>query len=167
MSHISSGVEYGLHCLLYLIDAPEGGSAASARDLAALQGLPAEFLAKIFTKLQKPGLVATSERMTGGLRLARRAEDVSMLDVIRAIDGEKKLFDCKEIRGRCALLPPGLRFDSTCSIHAVMLEAEQRMQESLAGHSLASIAAQLDQKAPALAPAATLWLQDRIANRRS
>jgi hypothetical protein len=41
------------------------------------------------------------------------------------------------------------------------------MQESLAGHSLASIAAQLDQKAPALAPAATLWLQDRIANRRS
>ena len=61
MSHISAGVEYGLHCLLYLSGPPTGGTEASVRDLAELQGLSVEFVAKLFTKLRKAGLTEATE----------------------------------------------------------------------------------------------------------
>ena len=50
MSLYSAGVEYGIHCLLFLVG--DGGESreASVRDLAELQGVPQDYLAKIFTK---------------------------------------------------------------------------------------------------------------------
>jgi Rrf2 family protein len=152
VSHISVGVEYALHCLLFLVEREGATRPASARDLAELQGVPAEFVAKLFTRLQKAGLVAAAEGARGGFRLARRADAISVLDVVEAIDGEKKLFDCREIRGRCALFdgrPPAWATRGVCSIHAVMLEAETRMRDVLAARSLADLAAQVASKAPA------------------
>src|SRR4051794_19920754 len=99
MAHITTGVEYGLHCLLFLV----GGRTASVRDLADLQGVPVEYVAKLFTKLQKAGLVVASEGARGGFRLAREPRSISVLDVVIAIDGKKQLFECREIRGRCAI----------------------------------------------------------------
>src|SRR5476649_1034002 len=72
MSHISTGVEYALHCLLFLADLPADAPEASAKDLAELQGIPGEYAAKLFTKLNKAGLVAASEGVKGGFALARR-----------------------------------------------------------------------------------------------
>src|SRR5262245_37477500 len=89
MTHITTGVEYGLHCLLHLADPLDPGRTASARDLADLQGVPVEYVAKLFTKLQKAGLVAASEGARGGFRLARAPRSISALDVIDAIDGKK------------------------------------------------------------------------------
>ncbi len=104
MAHITAGVEYGLHCLLYLVR-PAGDAdarVASVRDLAELQGVPVEYLAKIFTKLQKAGIVAAAEGAGGGFRLAREPAAIRVLDVVTAIDGDKALFDCRENRDRCA-----------------------------------------------------------------
>jgi Rrf2 family protein len=106
MAHITAGVEYGLHCLLYLVNPRESldeAHHASVRDLADLQGVPVEYVAKLFTKLQKAGLVVAAEGARGGFRLARPAGSISVLDVVFAIDGEKDLFECREIRGRCAV----------------------------------------------------------------
>lgn len=151
MAHISTGLEYGLHCLLFLADPRPDAPPASARDLAELQGVPVEFVAKLFTKLQKAGLVLATEGVGGGFRLARKPDSISVLDVVTAIDGEKPLFDCREIRGRCALFgskPPAWATRGVCSIHAVMLEAETRMRDVLASHTLADLAARLGAKAP-------------------
>lgn len=68
MSHISSGVEYALHCLLYLTDAPAGVGEASVRDLAELQGLSVDYVAKLFTKLHKAGLTVATEGARGDSR---------------------------------------------------------------------------------------------------
>jgi DNA-binding IscR family transcriptional regulator len=88
-----------------------------------------------------------------------------VLDVVDAIDGEKSLFDCREIRGRCALFdgkPPAWAVRGVCSIHAIMLEAEMRMREALAARSLADIAARVATKAPAgYCQKITQWLTDR------
>lgn len=169
MSHISVGAEYGLHCLLFLVDAPEAGSAPSARDLADLQGVPAEYLAKIFTKLQKAELVVATEGVRGGMRLARAPRDISVLDVVKAIDGDRALFDCREVRGRC-LLFEGQSIDwekqGVCSIHAVMLEADKQMREVLARHSLAEISQRVVAKAPRYAASASEWLLGRGESRR-
>src|ERR1700677_1561659 len=137
MAHITTGVEYGLHCLLYLVDTRPEAQQASVRDLAELQGAPVEYVAKLFTKLQKARLVVAAEGARGGFRLARPAEMITVLDVIVAIDGTKALFKCREIRDRCAVFgghPPAWSTRGACSIHAIMLEAEARMREVLAAH---------------------------------
>jgi Rrf2 family protein len=152
MAHITTGVEYGLHCLLFLVDdSRDEAPPASARDLADLQGVPVEYVAKLFTKLQRAGLVAASEGARGGFRLARDAESISVLDVVLAIDGEKSLFECREIRGRCAVFgdrPPRWATRGVCGIHGIMLEAEVRMREVLGASTLADIATSVAAKAP-------------------
>lgn len=167
MSYISNAVEYGLHCLLYLV----GQSVdASTRDLAELQGVSVEYLGKIFTKLHRAGLVSGTEGTAGGFVLARAPEKISVLDVIVAIDGQKPLFDCKNIRVGCAVFggaPPRWAGKGVCSIHAVMIEAEERMRTALASHSLAELAVRVAEKAPAsFAVDIANWLGERSLSRR-
>jgi Rrf2 family protein len=170
MSHISTAVEYGLHCLLYLSEPAAGVHEASSKDLAELQGVPVEYLAKLFTKLSKAGIVVATEGVRGGFKLARPAAQISVLDVVHAIDGNKALFDCREIRGNCAVFgdkPPVWATRGVCSIHAVMLDAERRMTEALAMHSLADLATRTIEKAPSeYGPQVVKWLAHRSSKRR-
>lgn len=171
MSHISTGVEYALHCLLFLADLPQDAPGASAKDLAELQRIPVDFVAKLFTKLTKAGLVTASEGIKGGFTLAQRPEQISVLAVVDAIDEAKPLFQCREVRANCALFedgPPTWATKGTCSIHAVMLSAEQSMRDTLKQHSLADLASRTGAKAPVgYAPAVVQWLGERSKNRRS
>lgn len=171
MSFISTGVEYGLHCLLFLNAPADERMDPSVRDLAELQGVPVEYLAKLFTKLSKAGLVVATEGARGGFALARLAEDISFLDVVNAIDGDKPLFECREIRARCAVFDeeaPDWATREVCSIHAVMLAAERCMRDELARHSLAEITAQVTTKAPAdYESKVVAWLGNRSSSRRA
>ena len=165
MSHISVGVEYGLHCLLYLCGPPVGVEAASVRDLADLQDLSVDYVAKLFTKLRKAGLTEATEGKNGGFRLARPADQISVLDVVEAIDGPKPLFECRDVRSRCALFEgqaPRWATSGVCSIHSVMLDAEARMREALAAQTLADLAARTEAKAPrAYGSSVVRWMQAR------
>jgi Rrf2 family protein len=168
MAHLTVSVEYGLHCLLALIDSDQP---RSARDLAQFQGISSTFVAKIFSKLEKAGIVEAVEGIRGGYRLARAADAVTVLELVDAIEGRKPLFDCQDIRGRCALFeeqPPAWATRGLCSIHAVMLKAEKAMREVLAGETLADIGGRLGRKAPPSFGADTrTWFDRRIAGRRS
>lgn len=167
MAHISSGVEYGIHCLLFLVDESGEGRDASVRDLAELQGVPVDFLAKIFTKLARAGLVAATEGVKGGFSLARPAGRISVLDVVRAIDGDKELFECREIRSRCAVFddaPPAWATSGTCAVHAVMLAAQKQMEEALAQQTLLDLAQRVARKSPASYDTKVVnWLSQRRA----
>jgi Rrf2 family protein len=133
------------------------------------KGVSVEYVAKLFTKLQKADLVVATEGVGGGFRLAREAGSISVLDVVTAIDGKKALFDCREIRSRCALFggkPPAWATRGVCSIHAIMLEAETRMREVLASHTLADLAARVDAKAPRdFGAAVAKWLNGTAPGR--
>lgn len=153
MSLYSAGVEYGIHCLLFLVDERGESREASVRDLADLQGVPHEYLAKVFTKLARGGLVAATEGVRGGFRLARPSDEITVLDIVRAIDGDKKIFDCREVRERCAVFdgaPPPWATEGTCAIHAVMLTAQKRMEEALAQQTILDLARRFGRKAPAV-----------------
>jgi len=167
--HISNAVEYALHCLLYLVDPAGKQVSASTRDLADLQGVSAEYLAKIFTKLHRAGLVVGMEGSGGGFALARAPEKINFLDVIVAIDGKKPLFECKNVRLGCALFgatAPRWASKGVCSIHAVMREAEARMLTVLAGHTLADLTARVASKAPStFADDISKWLAQPTARR--
>ncbi|MEN3975723.1 Rrf2 family transcriptional regulator [Emcibacter sp. SYSU 3D8] len=167
MAHLTVSVEYGMHCLLWLVDS--GDAPLSSRDLAELQGISPTFLAKIFTKLEKAGIVRATEGVRGGFVLAQNAGEISVLDVVDAIEGDKPLFDCQEIRGRCAVFgdqAPGWATAGTCSIHAVMLRAEKAMRDALASQSLADIASAVGRKAPpAFAQDVQGWIDRRTDSR--
>ena len=149
MAHIGNRVEYGLHCLLWLVD-PDA-EPASSRDLAELQGISPSFVAKIFPKLQKAGIVTAIAGVRGGYRLARAPDRISVLDVVDAIEGKKPLFDCQDIRGGCPMFggnAPAWATSGTCRIHAVMLRAERRMRNELAATTLADLAGSVSRKMP-------------------
>lgn len=134
-------VEYGLHTLLWLI--AEHPKRASSRDLAEMQGIPSAMLAKIMPKLEKAGIVNSSDGITGGYELGKPPANISVLEVVDAIEGDRKLFDCKEVRRGCVLFegtPPPWSVDGVCRIHAVMLRAEKRMRSELEKTSLADLA---------------------------
>ncbi len=169
MSYIGHGVEYGLHCLLWLVD--RGAERASSRALAELQGVSPAFAAKIFAKLEKAAIVDSFEGPAGGYRLARPPERISVLDVVEAIEGRKRLFECQEIRGRCVLFgdtPPAWATDGVCAIHAVMLRAEERMRAELARTTLHALATTVSGKAPpGFGAEIQAWLGARGGRRRT
>lgn len=170
MSLYGTNVEYGLHCLLFLVDRP-AGAAASSRDLAEFQGVSPSLVAKIFTSLQKAGIVESGEGIRGGFRLAKPPGDITVFDVVRAVDGDKPLFQCREIRANCVLYgddPPASATRGVCGIHAVMLEAQERMFAALKERTLASLAAEVDDKIPArFVSQKQKWFEDRDEARRT
>jgi Rrf2 family protein len=169
VSLYGSGVEYGLHCLLYLVGAG-GIGAPSARDLAEFQGVSPSYVAKLFTQLEKSGLVVSAEGVRGGYRLARPPGEITILQVVDALEGEKPLFQCREIRGRCVLFegpPPQWATSGMCGIHAIMREAELQMRATLAARTLADLSASVSDKLPPRhADHARQWFQARIQRRR-
>lgn len=167
MAHITTSVEYGIHGLLWLVD--NGGQALSSRDIAEIQGISPSFLAKIFPKLEKAGIVAASEGVRGGYRLARPAHEINFLEIIDAIEGDKPLFDCQAVRERCLLFggdAPGWATAGTCAIHAVMLQAEKAMRDALAAHTLGEVHARFGRKAPeSFFGEVRDWMADRMGGR--
>ena len=165
MSLYSAGVEYGIHCLLFLVGNRGETREASVRDLAELQGVPLDYLAKIFTRLAKAKLVSATEGVRGGFKLARPADEISLLDIVNAIDGQKLIFDCKEIRGRCALFEgttPEWALDGPCSVHGAMMVAQKRMEEALAQQTILDLARKVGRKAPAeFSEQVDTWITDR------
>lgn len=170
MSLYGSNAEYALHCLLSLAAAPQGVP-VSTRDLAHFQGVSPSLVAKLFTRLQRAGIVASAEGIQGGFRLARPAAEVSVFDVVRAVEGDKPLFRCREIRSNCVLYgddPPASATRGVCGIHAVMLEAEKRMLDALRSHTLAGLTAQVEGKTPAkYAVLKRHWFADRHTERQT
>lgn len=168
MAHITTSVEYGIHCLLWLVGSES--TALSSRDLAELQGISPSFVAKILPKLEKAGIVVANEGVRGGYRLSRPPEQISFLQIVDAIEGEKPLFDCQEIRSRCAVFDeqaPEWSTTGVCAIHAVMLKAEQAMRAELASNTLADVARTFERKAPSeFVVQVQDWVSERIGNRK-
>lgn len=83
--HISAKVDYAVRALLALTAA--GGAAVPAEALAARQQLPRQFLQNILSQLRHTGLVASQRGSEGGYRLARPPSEISLADVMRAVEG--------------------------------------------------------------------------------
>ncbi|HEY3986902.1 RrF2 family transcriptional regulator [Cedecea sp.] len=167
MAFYSSGVEYGIHSLICMVDGKGEGREMNVREIAELQGVPYDYLGKIFTKLSRAGLVVSSEGKGGGFSLSRPPDQISVLDIVEAIDGEKSIFDCKEIRQRLAVfdeVPPEWACEGICGVRAVMNIAQQRMEEALAQHTVLDLARRMYRKAP---DEFVIEVQDWIRDRRS
>lgn len=167
MATFGKGVEYALHCLLYLLD-PPGGAALAVGEMAKFQGVSETYLAKIFTKLKKAGLVRSSTGAQGGYELALPPGEISFWDVVVAVEGKVSLFECRNIRANSALYrekreKPNWSAAGPCAIHKVMLEAEDHMKAVLQKRTLAWLSQDLEKKAPRLQEKITLWFSEEKA----
>lgn len=145
----SVGVEYSLHCLLYLINLEEGRS-IGIKDLAAYQGVSESYLSKFFAKLKKNGVVQSVPGAKGGYRLGRDPKEITFWDVIEAIEGPQTFFRCSEIRRNEIILDqqnlPSSHTDGPCLIHRVMVEAEEQMKSYLESKNLEWLSDQVQDK---------------------
>lgn len=151
MAFYSSGVEYGIHSLMCMVDSKGDARDMSVREIADLQSVPYDYLAKIFTRLSKAGLVHSTEGKGGGFQLAKPAEHITVLDIVNAIDGDKRIFECREIRQRLVIFdeqPPEWACEGICGVRSVMDMAQQRMEEALSQHTVLDLARKMYRKAP-------------------
>lgn len=92
---LTTTIRFGVRALCD-IAFDSGDTVTQARSISERQGIPARYLEQILRKLRKGGIVKTMRGPGGGYRLTRKPEDISVGDVIRAIDGRDiELVPCK------------------------------------------------------------------------
>jgi Rrf2 family protein len=157
---LSEGVEWGLHCAVVLAVLPPDAALSTAR-LAEYHAVPEAYLAKHLQAMSRAGILAAGTGPHGGYRLARPPADISVLEVVEAVDGEDPAFRCLEIRRRGPAAVPGREYRTMCGIHRVMVEADEAWRTRLARTSIADLAAGVARDAtPKMIEKFGQWLQE-------
>ena len=99
MLKLTKKADYGLIALRHLASIP--GATASAKDMAEAYHLPVPLLAKVLQQLTRAGILRSVAGTNGGYKLARDANRISALEVVRAIDGPVILTHCFTEHGKC------------------------------------------------------------------
>jgi Rrf2 family protein len=156
---MSTGVEWALHCCLNLSFLGSDEAATAAR-LAAFHDLPAAYLNKQLQALVRAGIVASEPGAHGGFRLARQPREITLLDVVTAIEGSGPAFRCAEIRGQG---PAGAwgKSQAACTIHAAMGKAALAWRRALADQTLADISATFERGYAGMPDRTRDWLTSR------
>ncbi|MDD6232688.1 RrF2 family transcriptional regulator [Frisingicoccus sp.] len=98
---LSTKGRYGLRAAvalaMYAKDEP-----VSISTIAAREELSESYLEQLFAKLKKAGLVHSIRGTNGGYQLSRPAEDISVGDVLRALEGNMVIVDCPDSESQCA-----------------------------------------------------------------
>lgn len=139
---LSQGVEWTLHCVALLTLAPDGVP-IRREQLAAHYGLPEAYLAKHLQAAAKAGILRATPGPKGGYQLARPAADITLLDVVEAIEGSARPFICQEIRQQGTGALPPESCERQCLINIVMNKADNAWRTSLRATTIADIAAGL------------------------
>lgn len=127
---LSDGVEWSVHCCSVLGTLPDGVTLSGAR-LAEFHDVPAAYLAKHLQALSAAGIVSSTPGRAGGYRLARPAAEITLLDVVLAVDGSDPAFRCSEIRQRGPSAVDPEHYVRPCGIAQAMWRAEEAWRESL------------------------------------
>jgi Rrf2 family protein len=122
---ITRQADYAVRAVLYLARLGTDHRAATSQ-IAQEQQIPPSFLAKIVSQLSVAGLLQTSRGARGGVSLARSPEDISLLEVVEAIDGPIMLNECVGSNGVCV-------FGDDCPMRPVWCDAQAELVNHLKG----------------------------------
>jgi Rrf2 family protein len=160
---LSDGIEWALHCAVVLSTLPEDASLPAAR-LAEFHGVPPAYLAKHLQALTREGILTAGTGRRGGYRLARPAEDITVLDVVLAIEGDEEAFRCNEIRRRGPSASPRTAYPLPCTIHRTMQAAEAAYRAALGATTIASLRDQtMSVIDPRVAANSLIWFQEVLS----
>lgn len=123
--------DYAMRAVLQLTCATE--MTLTAEDLSVRSGVPREFMKKILTRLVRTGIVRSERGSCGGVTLARSPEELTILEILVAIEGPLRL-------NRCLEAPPACPHVGSCAMQAVWVRAQRAVEEILSGATFADMA---------------------------
>lgn len=115
--------DYGIRSVLYLARQPYK-KISFVTEISEDYKIPRSFLAKILQKLVKAKIVRSYRGVKGGFSLARQAKDISVLDVLEAIEGKLAMNICLADKKKCD-------FSRNCPIHSVWASVQSKVVEVL------------------------------------
>lgn len=133
---VSAKTQYACIAMLELAARQAEGEPVRIRQIAATHGIPARFLVQILLQLKAAGLVQSVRGASGGYRLARPAEAITLWEVMTAVDpqlGQSDPMEKEALR----------RLPTRRVLHQVWQQVAQRQQELLASVTLADLAERL------------------------
>jgi Rrf2 family transcriptional regulator, nitric oxide-sensitive transcriptional repressor len=134
----SQTVEYALRAMVMLADSP--AEAQVTRVIAERTRVPAGYLSKVLQSLGRAGLVKAQRGTGGGWTLARPPEDISILEVVNAVDPIQRITTC----------PLGLKSHGTslCPLHHKLDDALRSVEEAFGSTTLADVVGKPGQNKP-------------------
>jgi Rrf2 family protein len=147
---MGEGVEWALHTCLNLTWLPAGRAVPAAK-LAEFYGLPAAYLNKQLQALARAGIVSSTPGPRGGFQLARSPHEITVLDVVVAIEGPDEAFRCEQLLRSGPGADPGVDYRQACLISQAMRRGDLAWRRELAGQTLAGLRAEVEQRYPATA----------------
>ena len=120
---ITRQADYAVRAVLHVARLTDGERLATSV-IAEEENIPLPFLAKIVSQLSVKGIVDAMRGASGGVRLARPASEISLLEVIEAIDGEISL-------NRCVLNEDACTSTETCPVHEVWCDVQRELVRRL------------------------------------
>jgi Rrf2 family protein len=149
MLRLSKKADYALIAMKHL--AVRGGGAshaapgsASAREIAEQFDIPIELMAKVLQRLVRRGLLVSQQGTRGGYQLARLPAQISVADVIQAIEGPVMVTACTTDDGQCEQF-------SKCNVRDPLFKVRERILAALGECTIAELASEPVPAAPARA----------------
>ena len=123
---------YGIYGVLYLAKQPKG-KIVSLSEVSRSEGIPEKFLAKIFQSLARVGLLVSHRGARGGFSLARPADQISVKELMEAIQGPICFSKCLSDLEDCEK-------KDVCRLREVLKEAQEHTVKLLDERTLADLA---------------------------
>lgn len=133
---LTRGSDYGLRGMLYMARQPLG-RVCLVSEVAAAEDLPESYLAKIFQDLARQRLLVSHRGAKGGFSLANDPQQISLLQIIEAVEGPIAIAPCLDVREGCERT-------ELCEIHGALDAAQAQMLSILNNTTLASLIAGKD-----------------------
>ncbi len=131
MIRLTKAVEYGLRAIRYLVESGEEAR-ISIGDISLHKKIPEPFLRKLFKPLVQQGIINSTRGVSGGVRLARKPSDITVLEVVEALEGPLAL-------NECLLEDVSCEFLDECGMHDVWEEAQAAMAKVLRSKNLTDL----------------------------
>ena len=131
MIRLTKAGEYGLRAIRYLVENGDE-SRVSIGDISENKNIPEPFLRKLFKPLVKNNIIHSTRGVAGGVRLAKSPEEISVLEVVEALEGPLALNECLLDDGEC-------EFISECGMHDIWDEAQIAMARVLKSKNLTDL----------------------------
>jgi Rrf2 family protein len=148
MLRLSKKADYALMAMKHLALRGDQGS-SSAREIAGAYDIPIELLAKVLQRLVRGGLLASHQGTRGGYQLARMPSQISVADVIQAIDGPVTVTACSTDGGTCEQY-------AKCNVRDPLWRVRERILTALGECTIAQLAADAPLTPPVASRAAVL-----------
>src|SRR5450759_4346638 len=132
MLRLSKKADYALMAMKHLALRGDRGS-SSAREIAEQYGIPIELMAKVLQRLVQRGLLASHQGTRGGYHLARLPGQISVADVIQAIEGPVTVTACSTDDGSCDQF-------AKCNVRDPLWKVRERILTALGDCTIAELA---------------------------